>query len=213
MNNMSEINLFVIGLLKSNNIDLKDNKNSSYIIKKISSYIDALIFNIITIASIVSILNGDKCIKKENLNIIKNYISDRCSIKSNRKGSMTGGTFNTAEFYGIKEDMYKPENVGSDILGIDWAKGEIRPQIGGSSKSKSINTQKCVSYKFIKTHVKKILNYHNITASTNILNELMDIIDYHIKCLVKSLKMCGKTLNIKCIENAVNKNKILAPLK
>jgi hypothetical protein len=210
---MSEINLFVIGLLKSNNIDIKDNKNSSYIIKKISSYIDALIYNIITIASIISILNGDKCIKKENLNIIKNYIEDRCSIKYKKRNSMTGGTFNTAEFYGINEPMYKPENQGGDILGIDWSKGIIRPQIGGSTKSKSKDIKKCISYKFIKTHVKRILKYHNITASSKILEELIDIIDHHIICLVKSIKSCGKTLNIKCIEAVVNKSKILAPLK
>lgn len=206
---MQDLRIFVVGLLKTNNINISKNANQSYIINKIADYIDALIFNIVSIACIVSILNGDKNIKKKNLDIIKKYIEDRCAFKYNKKG-MKGGTFNTAAFYGINETMYKEENEGHDILGVDWSKEMARPQIGGGSKQKKL---KDVSSFFIKKHIKNILQYHGIKASDEMTKVLLELIDYHIKCLIKNVKSCGKSINIKCLNSIVNKNKILAPMK
>lgn len=206
---MQDLKIFVVGLLKTNNINVSKNANQSYIINKVSDYIDALIFNIVSIACIISILNGDKNIKKQNLDIIKRYIEDRCVFKYNKK-DMKGGTFNTAAFYGIDEPMYKEENEGSDILGINWSEEIARPQIGGGKHSKKTQD---VSKLFIKKQIKNILQYHGIKASNEMIDSLLNIIDYHIKCLMKKVKTCGKSLNIKCLNSIVNKNKILAPMK
>jgi hypothetical protein len=203
-----ELKVFVIGLLKTNNINIK-NEEDKFIINKIVSYIDALIFNIVSIACIISILNGDKSIKKENLDIIKKYIQDRCSFKYNKNG-MKGGAFNTAAFYGMEEPMYKEENEGKDILGIDWSSEIVRPQIGGGKNIKNKNISKI----FICKQIKKILKYHGIKATNEIIEELLNIIDYHLKCLLGLIKKCGKKyLNIKCLKNIINKNKILSPMK
>lgn len=207
-----ELKIFVVGLLKMNNINV-NNENETFIINKIISYIDALIFNIVSIACIVSILNGDKSIKKENLEIIKKYIQDRCSFKYNKK-NMKGGAFNTASFFGIDEPMYKAENEGGDILGIDWSNEIIRPQIGGKDKTKCTSNIKNISKIFINKQIKNILKYHGIKASNEIMEELLKIIDYHIKCLIGLIKKCGKkSLNIRCLKDIINKNKILSPMK
>lgn len=206
---MKELKIFVIGLLKSNNIEISKKTKKDFIINKIADYIEALIFNVITIASIISILNGEKIIKEKNIEIIKSYIQDRCSFKYRKSSSMKGGTFNTASFYGIEESMYKVEHEGTDLLGVDWSNGIARSQIGGG-KNKKPNM---LSNKYIKNCIKHVLKYHNISCSNKVLSKLVNIIDYHIKCLIKCIKQCGSDLNMKCLKSVVNKNKILQPMK
>lgn len=209
----NKLKIFVEGLLRSNNITISNKCNHDDVLTQIMIYLDALIFNIISIACIISIINNTKSINKENLPIIRHYIEDKCQFKY-RKTKKSGGTFNTAAFYGAVEPMYSENNKGGDILGINWSEGLIRPAIGDNSTQngggKKINN---MSFKYIKMHVNNVLNYHKISASKHILNELIMIIDYHIKCLITNIKQCDKELTLKCLNKIINKNKILSPLK
>lgn len=191
---------FVIDLLNSNNIKISDKSNKSKIIKDLICYIDALIFNIVSIGAIVSRLNNSNSIKKETIVIIKNYIEDKCRFKYKKT---KGGTVLPSEFFGIESGRYQNE-TGVDLLNINWDKQLIRAQVGGAPLS---------SKEIIIKHINKILDYYGIKASNAIINELIKIFDYHIKCLIHKLKLCGEEITGKCLNNVINSNKILHVLK
>ena len=89
-------------------------------------YIETLIFNIISIASIITMINNSDTIKKQTITLVKSYINDKCNHK------FTGGTTGLpSEYYGVDSGLYSSNNAGSDILNIDFASGMLRPQIGG----------------------------------------------------------------------------------
>lgn len=196
---------FVENILKDNNIIISTKSNKKKIIHDISCYIDTLVFNIVSIGCIVAHLNNSNKIKKENINIIKNYIQENCNFKYHSKG----GGIMPSEFYGLNSNRYHAENLGHDILKIDWTNGIARPEIGisggGSIKNKKSN--------IIKEYIKKILLYYKITASNEILNLLLNIFEFHLKCLLNNLKNCKSEITNKCVHNIVNKNNILKILK
>lgn len=208
--------VFVKGLLVHNNIILSKKSDNNLVINQMVTYLDALIFNIVSIACIISIINSSTKINKENLPIIRSYIEDKCNFKY-KKSKISGGAVNCASFYGAKEPMYSENNLGNDILGVNWSTGIIRPEIGSNPQQIQSGGGKKhiskVSYNYIILHIKKVLKYHSITASKNIIHELVSIIDHHIKCLIINIKNCNKELSLKCLNKIINKNKILAPLK
>lgn len=207
-----KLKLFVTGLLNSNSIVISKKTDQDILINQLVIYIDALIFNIISIGCIISIINNSNSITKETLPIIKLYIEDKCEFKYKKSKKIMGGAFNTAAFYGANESMYKVENQGSDILGIKWSEGIIRPTIGQAGGGYG-NKYKNSSYNYIKSHVLNVLQYHNISAPKSILDELIKLIDHHIKCLIMNMKKCKKELTLNCIEKIIMKNKILTPFK
>jgi hypothetical protein len=210
---------FSKGLLRANNIRVSKKCDYNMVINHLANYLDALVFNIVSIACIVSIINKSKKIDKETLPIIRSYIEDKCNFKYAKK--MSGGAVYPSSFYGATETAYSENNKGGDILGINWSAGIIRPEIGtsgkfpmeggGSSATRKISPK--ASYNYIRSHVYKILKYHNIQASKFIISELIFLIDHHIKCLVANIKKCDKELTLSCLNKIINKNKILAPLK
>ena len=207
--------VFVKGLLSDNNIVVSKKCDYNLVINQMVTYLDALIFNIVSIACIISIINSSTKINKENLPIIRSYIEDKCSFKYKKSNKISGGSFNTAAFYGANEPMYSENNKGGDILGINWSAGIIRPEIGSQDKMSGGGKKHLsnMSYNYIKLHINKVLKYHKISASKDIIKELISIIDHHIKCLIINIKHCDKELTLNCLNKIINKNKILAPLK
>lgn len=196
---------FVENLLKVNNILISTKSNKKKIIHDIACYIDTLVFNIVSIGSIIAHLNNSNKIKKENINIIKNYIQENCNFKYHSKG---GGDYSLpSEFYGNNSDRYHENNKGQDVLIVDWNKGIARPEInlfsGGGTKKLNV----------IIEYIKKILIYYKITASKDILKELLNIFEHHLKCLLNNLKKCDKEITNKCVHQIVNNNNILKILK
>ena len=208
---------FSKGLLRANNIRVSKKCDYNLVIKHLVNYLDALIFNIVSIACIVSIINKSKKIDKEALPIIRSYIEDKCNFKYAKK--MSGGAVYPSSFYGATETAYNENNKGGDILGINWSAGIIRPEIGtsikypmeGGGNGGKISSK--ASYNCIRSYVYKILKYHKILASKVIISELISLIDHHIKCLIVNIKKCDKELTITCLNKIINKNKILSPLK
>ena len=125
--------VFVKGLLTHNNITLSKKSDNNLVLNQIVTYLDALIFNIVSIACIISIINSSTKITKENLPIIRSYIEDKCDFKY-KHAKMSGGAA-SASFYGANEPMYSENNIGSDILGVNWSSGIIRPEIGTNMHS------------------------------------------------------------------------------
>jgi hypothetical protein len=159
-------------------------------------YIETLIFNIVSIAAIITMINNSDKIKKETITLVKSYINEQC------KNKITGGTTGMpSEFYGIDSGIYNSNNGVGDILNIDFESGMLRPQIGGGGGN---------SYdKIFMSKIHEILNYYKLKSSDSINNSLLKIIYIHINCFFKQLKNSRVTLNNASINKIIKSNKNL----
>ena len=194
-----DIKKFVKKTLELNKIKIKENK----VILLLTDYINTLVFNIISIASIIALLNNSKKITKETIKIISEYINNKCSIHTTY--SSKGGTSLPPSYFGADESRtYSSSNPTNDVLIVDWSAGEARPalgsgQFGGSNKKTNV----------IKNYMEQILAHYEISASSEIINELFKIFNKHFEILIKELKKCKDELSIKYIKDIIKSNKNL----
>jgi hypothetical protein len=162
-------------------------------------YMETLIFNIVSIASIITMINNSDTIKTQTLTLVKSYINDKCNHK------MTGGsTGMPSEYYGIDSGIYSENNASGDILNIDFASGMLRPQIGGGGRGSNYTINQIFMNK-----IHEILNYYRLKSSDSINNSLLKLIYMHINCFFKELKASRTTLNIASINKIIKSNKNL----
>jgi len=164
------------------------------------SYIEAIIFNIVTITSVITFINNCKSINKETLHIVKDYIHKTCGKTSSMKGG-GGSIVLPSEFYAVNSGNYAPTNNQMDILPIDFNSNFIRPQIGGGSKKEKSP---------IPSIIKKFLSYFNLRASSDIIKQMVNIIDSYIDCLMNKLKSVskGKQISTSTIKKVIKSGKI-----
>jgi hypothetical protein len=158
-------------------------------------YIETLVFNIVSIASIITMINNSDKIKKETITLVKSYINDNCNHK------ITGGTTGMpSEFYGHDSGIYNSNNAVGDILNIDFTSGILRPQIGGGGNKND---------KIFMSKIYEILNYYKLKSSDSINNSLLKLIYIHVNCFFKQLKNSRLTLNNASINKIIKSNKNL----
>ena len=182
-------------LVAKYNLSLAKDKTKD-IYELLCKYIETLIFNIISIASIITMINNSDKIRKETITLVKSYINDKC------KNKMTGGTTGMpSEFYGNDSGLYNSNNAVGDILNIDFASGILRPQIGGGGGNKND--------KIFMSKIHEILNYYKLKSSDSINNSLLKLIYMHVNCFFKQLKTARVTLNNASINKIIKSNKNL----
>jgi len=160
-------------------------------------YIETLVFNIVSIASIITMINNSDKIKKETITLVKSYINDKCNQK------LTGGTTGMpSEYYGYDSGIYNSNNATGDILNIDFTSGILRPQIGGGEN-------KNIYDKIFMSKIHEILNYYKLKSSDSINNALLKLIYTHVNCFFKQLKNSKLTLNNASINKIIKSNKNL----
>ena len=184
--------------------DINIDKTKKIVIYKLlSKYIDVLIFNVVTILSIITMINNSNTIRNEALKLLKTYINDTC-----HKKVLKGGTSLPSEYFGINSGIYNENNATGNILDIDFSSGILRPQIGGGGLHK-LNSDEI---KIISASVKKIFEYYKLKASSAIITELINIINDNIECLFLSLKNI-KAISPSLIKKMINSNKKLEIFK
>ncbi len=181
-------------LIKKYGLSIKSNVNMC-----LCSYIEAIIFNIITIASIITFINNCKSINKETLHILKDYIHQSCGKTTIKGGG--GAIVLPSEFYGVNSGNYAATNNQMDLLPINFSGNVIRPQIGGGTKKESSP---------ISSIIKKFLSYFHLRASNDIIKEIVHIIDNYIDCLMNKLKHVskGKELSTSTIKKVIKSGKV-----
>jgi len=185
-------------LCKEHHIMIKSSEKEK-IIQQIALYIDALIFNVVSIICLITIINNNSKISDKTLEVGKKYIDTKCNFNYTKINSkMSGGRLGSATFLGINEPMYSSSNPTNDILPVDLNGEFARPQIGGEGMSK-----------VIYSYMNSILAYHNISAGKDIKNEICKIIEFHINCLFSNLKSSGKSITLNSINKIVKNNIIL----
>jgi hypothetical protein len=163
-------------------------------------YMETLIFNIVSIASIITMINNSSTIKKQTIKLVKSYINDKCSDNTKK---MTGGmNILPSEFYGFDSSRYSETNATGDILTVDFTSGILRPQIGGGGKSS-------VDNKNILKKINEILNYYKLKASDSIVNDLLKLITIYTNCFFKQLKGTKVIITTAVINKIIKSNKTL----
>jgi len=139
-------------------------------------YLDTLIFNVVSIASLITLINNSKVIEKDSLSLVHSYINDKC-----HKVAIKGGTSLPSEYFGINSHIYNSTNNQLDILPVNFDTGILRPQIGGGGKGKSSN--KSTNHDWLKVKINKLLQHYNLTIKEKELNYLINIIYDNVNCL------------------------------
>ena len=194
-------------LFESNGISIYA-KDKYKFIQQVALYIDALIFNIVSIICLITIINNGNKITQKTLAVGKEYIESKCQFNYAKVSGgnivMTGGSrLGSATFLGISEPMYRADNPTNNVLNTDFVNGVLRPQIGGKSSS---------SDKLISIYMKSILSYHDMKASKDIRQDIEKIIKFHIMCLINNLKTYKTAIKLSTLNKIVKNNKILHPL-
>jgi len=199
MNNYLSI---ISAIISKYNINI-DRAKKTVIYKLLSKYIDILIFNVVTILSIITMINNSKTIHKNALKLLKEYINETCHSKK-----ISGGTTLPSEYFGINSGIYNENNFTDNILDIDFSSGILRPQIGGGGLTK-LNKD---DIKILSQSIKNIFTYYKLKVSNDIINELVNLINDNIECLFRQFKDI-RSLSPSVIKKMINSNKSLEIFK
>jgi hypothetical protein len=205
MDKLTKLQKHADKLFIKHNIQLK-NKDRFKILKQTSLYLDAVIFNIVSIFCLICILNNGSKITDKTIKAGRQYVENKCSFNYSMVGG--DGRLGSATFLGKNETMYSINNPTEDILGVDYAGGIARPQIGGG-----ISTNIDELHNILNKYVKDILVYHSISASNTIKKEILKIITFHITCFINNLKHHQGIITLSALKKIVKSNHILHPFK
>jgi hypothetical protein len=168
------------------------------IVELVAKHLDALVFNVVSLAAVVVMLYDERKIEPKHLVSVRAYIASKCDSKR----SMSGGTSMASDFYGYDHPAYNVKHAGDGVVvsQVDWSR-EIRPAmgptIGGGSAASvmqgSKNARKTINHTFKHYHTK---------VSKTAMKELLDILDHHLVCFAHDLKSEG-TLTVKKVEKVL----------
>lgn len=180
------------------NLKLFNEKNTA-VIKLFSFYINIIIYNVITITSIISLLIfNSNTITNNTISMTKNYLNDMCKIdKIKMKG---GGTVLPSSFYGNNDTHLYNYEEGVNVQNIDFNKNVLREQLGGCYNNN------CEYNKQILISINRILKEHKIKANKTIKQSLANMIKYYLHYMIKILK--NKKINNTVIKKILMKSKI-----
>jgi hypothetical protein len=216
MDKCKEITFCAKELLRTHRLRVSD-ANKKEVVALLSDYIDLLIFNIVAVVSIICANNGVKKVILQHIHYLSKYIDKRCckkSAKSAAKPRMSGGAFNTAAFYGVSEPRYSVENVGRDLLTIDFTSGAARNAIpmmgGGGSGHPHLKTPSCIKLdKIIMRKIKNVFKFFGLAVNKEAVEHLKTKYDTIIEELFESMKKVKGELTPAKVSQFINKSKIM----
>jgi hypothetical protein len=209
MNKCKEITLCAKELLKKHQIHVNDN-NKDEVIKLLSNYIDLLIFNIVAVISIICANIGVKKVISQHIHYLSKYIDKRCLNKKTvaKNSRMSGGTFNTAAFFGVAEPRYSALNQGMNIQTIDLSAGIARNALnmsGGSATSGS-----CIKLdKIIMRKIKNVFKFFDMKVDTGAINNIKKKYDTIINDLYNCIKNIKGDITALKVAQLIKKSKIM----
>ena len=164
-------------------------------------YLETLIFNIVSIASLITLINNSKVIEKDALTLVHSYINNKCE-----KVAIKGGTSLPSEFFGINSNSYNSTNNQANILNVDYVNGILRPQIGGGGKSKTSNKKS--NHDWLKAKITKLIQHYNLTIREKEMNYLINIIYDNVNCLFFQIPK-NQVITKAYLKKFINSNKSL----
>jgi len=192
---------YIKNLLDKNNIVIANDKTCKYL----TDCIENIIFNVVSIAAIITFINNCKTIHKQSIEIIRKYLNNMCGSTSKILKGGGGSIVLPSEFYGVNSNRYSISNgIQTDILNVDFNNGLLRPQIGGGKSKSNANKSLNVIYNAIC----EILEYYKLKASKETKNKITKLIEKYISCLIMKLKEEDKKISLSIIKKILKSNKL-----
>jgi len=206
-----EITFCAKELLRTNRIHIEDNHKKGVVVL-LSNYIDLLIFNIVAVISIICANIGVKKVISQHIQHLSKYIDKRCLNKragakaaSGKKGSMSGGAFNTAAFYGVAEPQYSASNEGTNLQTIDLSSGIAR-----NALSMTGGAGACVKLdKIILKKIRNVFKFFNMKVDKEAIINIKAKYDTIIKDLYECIKKIKGGITASKVASVIKKSKIM----
>jgi hypothetical protein len=206
-----EITFCAKELLRTNRIHIEDNHKKGVVVL-LSNYIDLLIFNIVAVISIICANIGVKKVISQHIQHLSKYIDKRClnkragaKVASGKKGSMSGGAFNTAAFYGVAEPQYSASNEGTNLQTIDLSSGIAR-----NALSMTGGAGACVKLdKIILKKIRNVFKFFNMKVDKEAIINIKAKYDTIIKDLYECVKKIKGGITASKVASVIKKSKIM----
>tara|TARA_B110000259_G_C14034421_1_gene408533 strand:- start:12614 stop:13231 length:618 start_codon:yes stop_codon:yes gene_type:complete len=192
------------------------NNKQNAIINHYSKVINMIIYNIVSLTSILTILlfNSNK-VTNNTIIVTKKYLNDMCKI--NKK--MKGGTVLSSEFFGTDSGRYTAD-AGADILKVNFENLEARPALnstmestmtGGSDKGGCSNCKKMKGgtlgfNKQLLIVVSKVFKEHKIKIDKSLKQDMVNLIKTYVYFITQKLHKNNKKLTLTIMKSIIKKS-------
>ena len=192
------------------------NNKQNAIINHYSKVINMIIYNIVSLTSILTILlfNSNK-VTKNTILVTKKYLNDMCKINKKIKG----GTVLSSEFFGQDSGRYNAE-AGSDVLNVKFDTLEARPaiystmvsnmtggsDIGGCNSCKKLKGGELGFNKELLTIMSKVFKEHKIKIDKSLKQDLVNLIITYIYFITHKLHKNNKKMNLTIMKRIIKKS-------
>jgi hypothetical protein len=192
------------------------NNKQNAIINHYSKVINMIIYNIVSLTSILTILlfNSNK-VTNNTIIVTKKYLNDMCKI--NKK--MKGGTVLSSEFFGTDSGRYTAD-AGADVLKVNFENLEARPALnstmestmtGGSDKGGCYNCNKFKGgtlgfNKQLLIVVSKVFKEHKIKIDKSLKQDIVNLIKTYVYFITHKLHKNNKKLTLTIMKSIIKKS-------
>ena len=191
------------------------NNKQNAIINHYSKVINMIIYNIVSLTSILTILlfNSNK-VTNNTIIVTKKYLNDMCKINKKIKG----GTVLSSEFFGADSGRYNAE-AGQDVLTVNFENFEARPALGSTitmtgGSSDIGGCYRCNKYKggtlgFNKQLllvVSKVFKEHKIKIDKSLKQDIVNLIKTYVYFITQKLHKNNKKMNLIIMKSIIKKS-------
>ena len=208
-NNLKKYSEFL--LMSKKIIDKKENTLINYYAK----VINMIIYNIVSLTSILVILLFDSNkVTRNTIIVTKKYLNDMCKINKKIKG----GTVLPSEFFGSDSDRYTAD-AGNDLLKVDFENLQARPTIsstmestmtgggmGGCNSCKKFKGGELGFNKQLLVIVSKIFKEHKIKIDKSLKQDLVNLIKTYVYLLLHKLQSSKRKMNLTIMKKIIKKS-------
>lgn len=192
------------------------NNKQNAIINHYSKVINMIIYNIVSLTSILTILlfNSNK-VTSNTIIVTKKYLNDMCKINKKIKG----GTVLSSEFFGADSGRYTAE-AGVDVLKVNFENLEARPALGSTMESTMTGGSDmggCGNCKKLKggtlgfnkqllVVVSKIFKEHKIKIDKSLKQDIVNLIKSYVYLITQKLHKNNKKLTLTIMKSIIKKS-------
>tara|TARA_B110000003_G_scaffold276374_1_gene322488 strand:+ start:5835 stop:6491 length:657 start_codon:yes stop_codon:yes gene_type:complete len=192
------------------------NNKENAIINHYSKVINMIIYNIVSLTSILTILlfNSNK-VTSNTIIVTKKYLNDMCKINKKIKG----GTVLSSEFFGADSGRYTAE-AGVDVLKVNFENLEARPALGstmesnmtggsdkgGCSKCNKLKGGTLGFNKQLLVVVSKIFKEHKIKIDKSLKQDMVNLIKTYVYFITQKLHKNKKKMTLTIMKSIIKKS-------
>lgn len=170
-------------------------KSEKEVIQMIAHHIDALLYNVTSVACVMALIHGKQKIEPKHLEQVMTYITSQCmpqlASAKMRGGSPTGFP---SQYFGVPMAAYTPnDRAGAHVSTetVDFASSTARsgmgPMTGGGRRDRGEIPKVLESNAKAMAFMHKVLDHHNTKIGRKATSILLHIMDIHMYCFAQDI--------------------------